>query len=101
MSVVKNIHLQGSRWSDVYFTPVACFLVFNVGDYLGRALSTTVQWPKNPSQAEWPMMIASLVRIAFVPLILFCNAVPDNRVVSDVRTYLNPISTKWAENEAR
>jgi len=74
----------GSRWSDVYFTPVACFLVFNVGDYLGRALSTTVQWPKNPSQAEWPMMIASLVRIAFVPLILFCNAVPDNRVVSDV-----------------
>ena len=87
MSVVKNIHLQGSRWSDVYFTPVACFLVFNVGDYLGRALSTTVQWPKNPSQAEWPMMIASLVRIAFVPLILFCNAVPDNRVVSDVRTY--------------
>ena len=24
---------------DVYFTPVACFLLMNVGDYIGRASS--------------------------------------------------------------
>ena len=68
----------------MYFTPVACFLVFNVGDYVGRALSTTVPWPKTPSAGAWPMMIASFARIAFIPLFLFCNACPHNRVVSDV-----------------
>ena len=75
---------QGEQWTDVYFTPVACFLVFNVGDYIGRALSTTISWPKIPSQAAVPMMVAAFARIAFIPLFLFCNACPSNRVVSDV-----------------
>ena len=69
---------SGSAWSDVYFTPVACFLVFNVGDYLGRFLSTTVPWPKNPETGAFPMMVASILRIAFIPLFLFCNALSDD-----------------------
>ena len=79
-----NVCLQGGKWTDVYFTPVACFLVFNVGDYIGRALSTTIPWPKTPSTAAIPTMSISLARIAFIPLFLFCNACPKNRVISDV-----------------
>ena len=91
---------QGEQWTDVYFTPVACFLVFNVGDYIGRALSTTISWPKIPSQAAVPMMVAAFARIAFIPLFLFCNACPSNRVVSDVSlkrrgNYITRIIRKW------
>jgi len=75
---------SGGAWSDVYFTPVACFLVFNVGDYVGRAASTSIPWPKTPATAAWPMMAAAFARLAFIPLFIFCNACPKNRIVSDV-----------------
>jgi len=75
---------QGNAWNDVYFIPVACFLVYNLGDYIGRVLSTALPWPKNPEAGAYPMLMASIARIAFIPLFLFCNASPKNRVVSDV-----------------
>jgi len=75
---------QGNAWNDVYFTPVACFLVYNLGDYIGRVMSTTLPWPKDPNAGSYPMMIASVLRIAFIPLFLFCNASPLNRSVTDV-----------------
>jgi len=74
---------HGNSWSDVYFTPVACFLVYNIGDYVGRFLSTTIPWPKDPESGAYPMMVASILRIAFIPLFLFCNASPQNRSLTD------------------
>ena len=80
----RNFCFQGNRWNDEFFTPVACFVVFNVSDYIGRVLSTALPWPRDPSQAAYPMLVASLLRIVFIPLILFCNASPNNRSVSNV-----------------
>eukprot|EP00731_Ephydatia_muelleri_P022228 Em0014g819a len=32
---------QSSPWSGKYFTPLTCFLLFNVGDFVGRYTSHT------------------------------------------------------------
>ena len=33
--LVQSTH-KGTKWGDVYFIPVCCFLLFNVGDFLGK-----------------------------------------------------------------
>ena len=43
-----------------------------------------IQWPGATNQGALITLAFSVARIAFVPLFLFCNASPDNRVVSDV-----------------
>ena len=46
-SVASLVHSVGHNdtWSS-YFTPVLCFLLFNVGDATGRLLVNVVQWVK-------------------------------------------------------
>merc|ERR1719319_977865 len=31
---------------EKFFVPIACFLLFNIGDYVGRFLAGLIQWPK-------------------------------------------------------
>ena len=56
-----------------YFVPVGCFLVFNVCDLLGRLLAQVTSWPT----PTWPGSLITLgfaiLRLAFIPLLLFCN----------------------------
>ena len=33
--LVQSTH-KGTKWGDMYFIPVCCFLLFNVGDFLGK-----------------------------------------------------------------
>ena len=35
-----------SSWTETFFVPIACFLLFNIGDYLGRFLAGLIQWPR-------------------------------------------------------
>ena len=35
---------ESNVFSTVYFTPVACFLLFNCGDYLGRILASNIRF---------------------------------------------------------
>lgn len=78
---------QGNAWGDIYFIPVGCFLVFNIGDYMGRILASVVQWPKATNFGSLFILGLSLVRLAFIPLFLFCNASPENRSVTQVHFY--------------
>lgn len=64
---------QGGDWNVKYFIPVGCFLIFNVGDYVGRTLAGWFHLPKSRVPL---VLILSLVRIVFIPLFLFCNANP-------------------------
>ena len=64
---------KGYAWSDIYFVPVVTYLIFSAGDYIGRILSGILQWPKNK---PWQVMLLSLMRVIFVPALLFCNAQP-------------------------
>ncbi|XP_012970535.1 equilibrative nucleoside transporter 1 isoform X2 [Mesocricetus auratus] len=59
-----------SAWKSYYFLPVACFLNFNVFDWLGRSLTAVCMWPGKDSR--WlPVLVVS--RIVFIPLLLLCN----------------------------
>ena len=60
-----------STWNQTYFQPVMTFLLFNIGDVLGRITSGVVTLPSK----RWILPI-SLLRIVFIPLIYMCNLQP-------------------------
>ncbi|KAF7658809.1 hypothetical protein LDENG_00007660 [Lucifuga dentata] len=57
------------RW-DRFFISVCCFLIFNVNDWLGRTITTWIQWPRKESRL-FPALVVS--RIVFIPLLMLCN----------------------------
>ncbi|KAJ7373080.1 hypothetical protein OS493_014227 [Desmophyllum pertusum] len=58
-----------------YFVPVTCFLLFNVGDFCGRLGASFVQWPGKDGII---LPVICFLRVVFLPLFAFCNAVPRN-----------------------
>ncbi|XP_076297363.1 equilibrative nucleoside transporter 1 [Lasioglossum baleicum] len=64
---------RGYAWNDIYFVPVVTYLIFSMGDYVGRILAGILQWPRNK---PWYVMFLSLTRAIFVPALMFCNAQP-------------------------
>lgn len=57
--------------SNKFFTPITCFLTFNVFAMLGSLTTSWVRWP-SPKFLVWPV----LLRIVFIPLFLVCNYHP-------------------------
>jgi equilibrative nucleoside transporter 1/2/3 len=85
--VVSTGLAEGGQWSTVYFIPVACFLLFNVGDLIGRFSAQYLQWPKPGRLGMIIVFALSMARLAFIPLFLVCNAKPGGRHVTDVYFY--------------
>eukprot|EP00095_Tigriopus_kingsejongensis_P002892 maker-scaffold513_size150706-snap-gene-0.24 protein:Tk02892 transcript:maker-scaffold513_size150706-snap-gene-0.24-mRNA-1 annotation:"equilibrative nucleoside transporter 3" len=75
---------KGGRWSTEFFVPVTCFVFFNIGDYVGRILAGFILWPKATKYGGWTILAMSLARLVFIPLFLFCNASPANRVYTPI-----------------
>ena len=48
--LVESTSPSSGPWTTLYFVPVSCFLCFNVGDYLGRTLSSFSRVPKPGSK---------------------------------------------------
>jgi len=74
------------NWSENYFILVCCFVLFNVGDYVGRFIAEKVQWPK-PGKINQPctvssiiVLVLSLARLVFIPLFMYCNAFESDSV---------------------
>lgn len=59
-----------SNWVCLYFTPLFCFLTFNLFDFIGRILAGFTVKLKTPSVL---IAILALIRTLFIPLILLCN----------------------------
>ena len=89
ITVLVKSTSSGNLWSDKYFIPVGCFLVFNIGDYVGRMLASIIKWPKATGFGSLIILVLSLLRLTFIPLFLICNAAPQTRVVTDVRKSRN------------
>ncbi|XP_062892193.1 equilibrative nucleoside transporter 2-like [Mobula hypostoma] len=60
--------MEEGQWKE-YFTPVACFLLFNIMDWLGRSITAVYMWPRR----RVPLLVMVLLRVAFIPLFVFCN----------------------------
>ncbi|XP_018607460.2 equilibrative nucleoside transporter 2 [Scleropages formosus] len=57
------------RW-QMYFTPVCCFLAFNIMDWFGRTITSVLQWPPKESRFFPALVVA---RVVFIPLLMMCN----------------------------
>lgn len=75
-SITANVHSVNeqskSMWATTYFLPLYCFLLFNVGDLVGRTVAGWYILPK--PGVTIPML--SIMRIAFIPLFMVCNVLP-------------------------
>ncbi|XKL64840.1 hypothetical protein PGB90_004926 [Kerria lacca] len=65
-----NIELP-SQYNEIFFVPVVTFLLYCICEYLGRIFAGYIQKPSNIS-----FIFLGLLRIVFIPLIMFCNAEP-------------------------
>lgn len=80
--LVQSTHYHtGSIWATKYFIPVACFLMFNIGDYLGRSLASFSWVPKPGSKFG---LVLAVLRIVFIPLFIICNTAPSDRYYTSV-----------------
>lgn len=81
---VQSTLPKDSAWSSTFYVPVACFLLFNVGDYIGRFLAGMIQWPKPGKVGGFITLFLAIARFVFIPLFLFCNIRPADRGLSMV-----------------
>ena len=60
---------NNKKWADIFFQPVGTFLLFNVGDLVGRQLTRGISRPHSG-----PLLyFLILLRVLFIPLFLCCN----------------------------
>ncbi|XP_068443428.1 equilibrative nucleoside transporter 2 [Clinocottus analis] len=57
------------KW-ERFFISVCCFLVFNLGDWFGRTVTTLIQWPRKEARL-FPVLV--IFRVGFIPLLMLCN----------------------------
>ena len=60
------------------------FFIFNLCDLLGRIMAGLTKWPGSSRSGSLVTFLMSLARLAFIPLLLFCNISPDNRHLTQV-----------------
>jgi len=72
------------RTHEKFFVPIACFLLFNIGDYVGRFLAGLIQWPKPGKFGAFLCLSFSIARFGFLLLFLLCNVRPAERYLTSV-----------------
>ncbi|KAF4098470.1 hypothetical protein G5714_020500 [Onychostoma macrolepis] len=58
---------------DNIFVPLCSFIVFNVMDWIGRSLTSRLQWPSMKSRL-FPFFV--VLRVVFIPALMLCNIQP-------------------------
>ncbi|XP_039247859.2 equilibrative nucleoside transporter 1-like isoform X2 [Styela clava] len=65
---------SGTSWNDLYFTPVCCFLLFNLADWVGRTSASYIHIPSSDSKCA--LLLGVLARTIFPFLFALCNFQP-------------------------
>ncbi|XP_065371053.1 equilibrative nucleoside transporter 1 [Calliphora vicina] len=92
LAIFPAIHSDIKPHSDDFFipkdlfTPITCFLTFNLFAMLGSLTTSWIQWPK-PNL----LCIPVLLRAMFIPLFMFCNYLPK----STMRSLPVLITNEW------
>lgn len=73
-AVLAGVKRQQDYFSDTYFTPFACFFVFNVSAMIGNLISGWTTWPGKRN-----VHYIVILRLALVPFFLLCNFNPATR----------------------
>ncbi|KAI1303023.1 Equilibrative nucleoside transporter 3 [Halotydeus destructor] len=74
-AIQANIKSMGDIGFDKkYFSPVTCFLTFNVSAMLGNLIPNWVIYPKPDN-----LWIPVFARLVFIPFFLLCNFNPESR----------------------
>jgi len=76
-----------SHFTETFFVPIFCFLLFNIGDYLGRFLAGLIFWPKPGKFGAFTCLFFSIGRFAFIILFVLCNMSPNDRNITPVVFY--------------
>uniref|UniRef100_A0A1B0FLY3 Equilibrative nucleoside transporter 1 n=1 Tax=Glossina morsitans morsitans TaxID=37546 RepID=A0A1B0FLY3_GLOMM len=66
---------KGKAWNDIYFRPVANYLLFNSGDYFGRVIAGMCEKPKKNA---YTVLLMVILRTFYIPLFLCCNSSSHN-----------------------
>ncbi len=78
-SLVEPADPSGSDWDILYFVPVCCYVVFNLGDVIGKWAASWLQWPGPSMVGKIGLLVVVLARTAFIPLMMYCNVSPSDR----------------------
>jgi len=81
---VKSTLDSETAWASKFYIPVACFLLFNIGDYLGRFLAGLIQWPKPGKIGGIITLVLAVARFVFIPLFVLCNIERDENSLTSV-----------------
>lgn len=69
-----TVHTKSSGlFEENIFIPLCSFIVFNVMDWLGRSLTSRLQWPSMKSNL-FPLFV--VLRVVFIPALMLCNVQP-------------------------
>lgn len=67
------------KWSQIFYVPVCCFVVFNLGDYVGKQVAVWVQRPGPSVMGQVTLLLLAILRIGLIPLFMFSNVSVGNR----------------------
>ena len=77
LSGIESVNKSnGSIWTNKLFSPLSCFLLFNLGDLTGRTVAGIIPYFNEKS---WMLPILCIGRFIFVPLFALCNYRPEVR----------------------
>uniref|UniRef100_A0A8C8VG24 Solute carrier family 29 member 3 n=1 Tax=Pelusios castaneus TaxID=367368 RepID=A0A8C8VG24_9SAUR len=68
---------SGSMWTNKYFIPLTCFLLYNFADWCGRQITAWIQAP-GPKSKLLPALV--LLRTLSLPLFMLCNYQPRTHI---------------------